>query len=89
MTHKITVKYRFTRAENSVVGFQSSNRASTDALTALHRWKAGATGRDFRKLADEDEYIDVEVSCHANDTHAGVQLEIASDNVGVERNVLT
>lgn len=89
MMQKITVKYRFTRAENSVAGFQSSNRASTDALTALLRWKAGATGRDFRNLADEDEYIDVEVSCNANDIDAGVQLEIASEKMGVERNVLT
>lgn len=39
---KLTVKYRFTRINNSIAGFASSNRASTDALTALLRWKAGA-----------------------------------------------
>lgn len=85
---KITVRYRFTRANNSVAGFISRNRASTDALGALDRWKAGATGRDFAKLADEDGYIDVEVTCNANDTDAGEQLEVESKKLGVERHVL-
>lgn len=87
--NKLTVRYRFTRANNSAAGFLSSNRASTDALTALERWKAGADGRDFTTLADEDDHIDVEVTCNANDVDAGPQLEAASDRVGVERNVLT
>lgn len=86
---KIKVKYRFTRANNSVAAFLSSNRASTDALTALLRWKAGSSGRDFVRLVDEDDYIDVEVTCDPAHKAAGAQLEMESDKVGVERNVLT
>lgn len=86
---KFTVRYRFTRANNLVANFLSRNRASTDALTALIRWKAGADGRGFTKLADEDDYIDIEVTCNASDLDAGPQLDAASDRVGVERNVLT
>lgn len=86
---KITVKYRFTRIHNSTTAFMSSNRASTDALGALLRWKAGAPGRDFTELADEDDYIDVEVTCNSSDVDAGPQLEAASEQLGVERNVLT
>lgn len=47
---KLTVKYRFTRINNSVVGFTSSNQASTDALTALLRWKAGAQAGILQNL---------------------------------------
>lgn len=86
---KIKVKYRFTRANNSVAAYLSSNRASTDALTALLRWKAGSSKRDFVRLVDEDDYIDVEVTCDPADKAAGAQLEMESDKVGVERNVLT
>jgi len=86
---KIKVKYRFTRVNNSVAAFLSSNRASTDALTALLRWKAGSAGRDFVKLVDEDDYIDVELTCDPADKAAGEQLETESDKVGVERNVLS
>jgi hypothetical protein len=86
---KITVGYRFTRANNSAVGFLSRNRASTDALAALQRWIGGAAGRDYTKLAEEDDYIDVEVTCDANDADAGAQLEAESEKRGVERNVLT
>ena len=85
----IKVKYRFTRVNNSVAAFLSSNSTSTDALIALFRWKAGAAGRGFAKLVDEDDYIDVEVTCNPNDKGAGEQLAMESDKVGVERNVLT
>lgn len=84
---KITVRYRFTRANNSVVGFTSSSRASTDALSALYRWRGSAAGRDFATLADENNYIDVEVTCNANDTDAGRQLEVESEKLGVTRSV--
>ena len=56
---------------------------------ALLRWKAGAPGRDFIKLVDEDDYIDVQVTCNASDTDAGRQLEVESEKVGVESNILT
>jgi hypothetical protein len=85
---KITVRYRFTRANNSAGGFLSRNRPSTDALGALQHWIGGAAGRDYTKLAEEDDYIDVEVTCNASDGDAGPQLEAESEKRGVERNVL-
>jgi hypothetical protein len=86
--HTRVVRYRFARAKNSVVGFARANRASTDALNALLQWQAGAAGREFTRLVDEDDYLDVEVKCNADDVDAGVQLEAASEKVGVEREVI-
>ena len=40
-------------------------------------------------LADEDDYIDVEVKCDVNNADAGAQLDAASEKLGVERKVLT
>jgi hypothetical protein len=85
---KLVVRYRFTRANNSAAGFARANRASTDALNALWQWQAGAAGREFTRLADEDDHLDVEVKCNADDADAGIQLEAASEKVGVERQVI-
>ena len=51
--------------------------------------QAGSAGRDFVRLFDEDDYIDVEVTCDPADKAAGAQLEMECDKAGVERNVLT
>lgn len=83
---KLTVKYRFTRTNDSVVGFAINNRASTDALNAL--CQVGAAGPEFTRIADEDDYIDVEIKCNADDALAGEQLEAASEKAGVERRVI-
>lgn len=47
------IKYsdlQFERDPASVTGFASRNRASTDAINALEKWKARAVGRDYDVL---------------------------------------
>lgn len=77
--------YKFVRNNNSVEGFVSRNRPSTDALNALHIWSNAQPQRSFTVLVDEDEQLLAHLSWSETDTSAGPHLEAACDKSGVER----
>ncbi|TPG21382.1 hypothetical protein [Variovorax guangxiensis] len=57
-TETTTAIYRFTRDEHSPMGFLSSQRPSTDAMTAICRWEVAARGRrSYVVLDDQDDFL--------------------------------
>jgi hypothetical protein len=82
------VKYRFDRPANSVLDFGRTNRPSTDALGALHRWREAHRGREFSIAVDEDNHIDAELTCEVADVYAGAQLDVLCLEHGVRRQVI-
>lgn len=78
-------RYKFVRKNNSIEGFVSGNRPSTDALNALHIWSNAQPQRSFTILVDEDEQLLANLSWSETDTSAGPSLEAACDKRGVER----
>ena len=76
--------YKFVRKNNSIEGFMSRNRSSTDALNALHIWSNAQPQRSFTILVDEDEQLLANLSWSDADTSAGTNLEAACDKCGVE-----
>lgn len=77
--------YKFVRKDNSIEGFMSRNRPSTDALNALHIWSNVRSQRGFAVLVDEDEQLTANLSWNEADTSAGASLEAVCDECGVER----
>ena len=77
-------RYKFTRKNNSIKGFLSTNRPSTDALNALAIWSTAQPERSFTVLIDEDEQLLANLSWGDTDTSAGSSLEAACDNYGLE-----
>lgn len=84
---KVTAKYAFDRPANSMLGIGSHNRPSTDALSALHRWKAGQPGRDFAVEVDGDDRLIAEIVCEINDVYAGAHLDAQCLEFGVRRQI--
>lgn len=83
---KIKGKYRFTRSANSVSGFFSKNRASTDALAALTRWREMGTARDFEVHDDQDHEIVATLTFDKADQGLGAEhLDALCHEYGVER----
>lgn len=82
---KTSAKYRFERISNSLAGFGSKNRPSTDAIGALQRWRAINIERSFTILVDEDEFIEAELTWDDADTSAGALLDDFCFKKGVER----
>lgn len=84
--NRTTGTYRFTRSANSVTGFFSKNRASTDALAALDNWQAKGVGREFNIDDDQEEQIVATLTFDFSDrVIAGVQLVEMCEKHGVER----
>lgn len=77
-------RYRFSRSD-SIKGFLSKNRPSTDALGALAVWQDGHADRDFSKHIDEDEQLVAELSWNESDDSAGPSLDDACSKFGVAR----
>ncbi|CAG9169939.1 hypothetical protein [Cupriavidus pinatubonensis] len=73
----------FTRDPNSQVGFQSTNRASTDAINALEQWKVKVVDRDYQVQQDFDNALVVLMTMDARDTTAGLDLEAECVRCGV------
>lgn len=85
-----TVIYRFTRSANSVTGFFSKNRASTDALAALENWREMGAGREFNVDDDQEEQIVATLTFDFSDrVTAGVQLVEMCEKHGVERTCIS
>ena len=78
-------RYKFTRKNNSIEGFVSRNRPSTDALNALHIRSNAQSQRSFTVLIDEDEQLLANLSWSETDNLAGSSLEAACDKDGLER----
>ncbi|RFC37965.1 MAG: hypothetical protein DID89_2727548616 [Candidatus Nitrotoga sp. CP45] len=76
--------YKFVRKSNSVEGFGSKNRPSTDALNALKFWSNAQPQRSITILVDEDEQLLANLIWSEEDTSAGSSLETACDKHGVE-----
>ena len=76
--------YRLVRG-NSIEGFMSSNRPSTDALKAVSDWCNGRSERIYTVRVDEDELLVVELSWSEADASAGSDLDKACHTFGVDR----
>ena len=78
-------RYKFVRKSNSIEGFFSTNRVSTDARNVLQSWEYGKPERSYNIIDDEDEQILVDLSWSETDISAGLDLENASNKLGIER----
>jgi hypothetical protein len=80
-----TARYKFVRNTN-MAGFQSRNRASTDALKAIQTWSSASSGRSAEEpIVDEADTLVVDLTWSETDGAAGPDLDVACDNVGVAR----
>ena len=77
------VRYKFTRS-NNIAFVISSNRPSTDALNALHKWY-GKPGRSYEVIEDEVEHLVADLEVAKDDESAGPELGDACESAGVER----
>lgn len=85
-----TVIYRFTRSANSVTGFFSKNRASTDALAALENWREMGVGSEFNVDDVQEEQNVATLTFDFSDrVTAGVQLVEMCEKHGVERTFIS
>lgn len=80
----VTATICFVRGEPPL-DFGRTNRASTDALNALERWKAERPGRDYEVVADGDAQLEARISARRSDTDAGGRLDDFCRGAGVKR----
>lgn len=80
-----TTRYKFVRDTTSMKGFLSSNRPSTDALSAVHAWSSSATGRSHIEKIVEDDTLVVDLTWSETDSKAGADLDAFCVSVGVDR----
>lgn len=88
----IMATYQFYRDPQSVFGFASTNRASTDAINVLKKWQSAVRHRAYEVLRDEPDECDVleaRVSCEAEDTTAGDQLTVLCLEHGLGRTLVS
>ena len=78
-------RYKFVRKNNSIEGFASRNRASTDALNVVTIWSNAQPQRSFTIVVDEDEQLLADLSWSETDISAGPSLDDACDKLGVAR----
>jgi hypothetical protein len=80
-------KYRFVRQVESISGFFSQNRASTDAMNVLGKWRRMGQGRAFKleKGEDEDEQLVAILTFDSSDELAGSHLDALCEQHGVGR----
>lgn len=79
--------WEFSRDTNSTTGFMSTNRPSTDALSALESWRVSDGGRTYNVLTDNDDKLVVELYVELNDwdLKAGKDLDRECRKCGVVR----
>lgn len=80
---KLTTIRLFTRDTNSQIGFQSTNRASTDAINALEQWKLKVVDREYQVQQDFDNALVASLTMDSRDTTAGPDLEAECVRSGV------
>ena len=78
-------RYRFVRNSNSIEGFGSTNRPSTDALNVVNIWSSGQPQRSFTILIDEDEQLVADLTWSESDPSAGPSLDGTCNKFGIER----
>lgn len=78
-------RYIFSRTNNSIEGFFSTNTASTDALNALLTWSNIRVERRYEVITDEDKLLTTNLSWDATDLTAGQDLDDACRKFGVDR----
>ena len=79
-------RYKFVRKNNSVEGFVSKNRPSTDALNVVNIWSNAQPQRSFTILVDEDEQLVADLTWDETDpSSAGPSFDDACDKFGIER----
>lgn len=78
-----TVMRGFKRDPRSRIGFQSANRASTDAISALENWKLQVADREYQVHQDTDDELVVVLSFDFGDTAAGPDLDAECARHGV------
>ncbi|MFP3506902.1 hypothetical protein [Burkholderia sp. SIMBA_062] len=84
----ITSVRRFARNPRSQIGFQSVNRASTDAFNALEQWKSMSADRDYTITAETDDVLTAALSMVARDLSAGVDLDKQCERHGVSHDLV-
>lgn len=77
-------RYRFVRRSNSIEGFVSKNRASTDAIGVLEIWSKDRPQRSYNILIDEDDELVADLTWSETDFSVGTSLENACDELGIE-----
>lgn len=82
MTMKTSIR-QFTRDPSSQAGFQSTNRASTDAINALEQWKLSVTDRDYQVQHATDNELIALLTIDYRDTNAGPDLDAECARCGV------
>lgn len=55
--NSVSVTYQFTRDSQSLRGFLSSNRPSTDAMALLVNWQAELPTREYEVVEDTDNVL--------------------------------
>lgn len=82
-------RYRFTRSSESVAGFLSQNRASTDATNALEKWQRMEKNRCYDVELDEDDELVVRLTFDSSDGAAGSDIDALCEKDGVDRQFLS
>lgn len=78
-------KYRFTRSSESVAGFLSQNRASTDAIGALEKWQRMEKKRRYDIESDEDDELIAMLTFESSDEVAGCHIDALCIEYGLDR----
>ena len=83
-------KYRFVRQVESISGFLRQDRASTDAMNVLGKWRAMEKGRAFEleNREDEDGQLVAVLRFHNSDEVAGFHLDALCEQYGIGREVV-
>ena len=83
-----SVIYIFTRDDQSVSGFMSPNRASTDAVGVVINWSASA-GRSYQTLQDQDDLLIAKLSYQEDDERAAADdLNRRCADKGIKRETI-
>lgn len=82
MTH--TTKWLIERDLQNAAGAVSTQRPSTDAVSALARWEAGSKTRSFDIPVDKDAFIHAVLRSEESDADAGIDLLRCCAQFGVK-----
>jgi hypothetical protein len=80
-----TARYKFSRDTTSMKGFQSGNRASTDAINALSEWSNAVVSRSYEVQFEEDETLVADITWNETGSTAGKNLDDLCCRFGVTR----
>ena len=84
---KVEAKYRFKR-DSSAMGFIRSERGSTDALNALHKWKSQGKDRSYDILVDTNDELVANVVGDDSDFNDPPTLDDFCNQFGIRRTLV-